>query len=33
MKWMDDCGWVVVAVAVVFMVAQIVRAGLHWYLN
>jgi hypothetical protein len=26
MKWMDDFGWIVIAVAVVFFVAQIVRA-------
>jgi hypothetical protein len=25
MKWMDDFGWIVIAVAVVFFVAQIVR--------
>jgi len=25
MKFFDDCGWVVVAVAVVFMLCQIVR--------
>lgn len=26
MKWFDDCGWIVVSVALLMLVAQMVRA-------
>lgn len=35
MRWMDEDKyiWVVLAVVALFFTAQLLRAGLHWFLN